>query len=159
MWKWIRHNKVVVVVASIGVCNLLFWTVSLFFGITWMQKGMRRYIVVYRGAVTVELYPASAQAVTKQAPEEWHFGSEKKPPAIIWLHSIRPSRGPFQPSKYDLPLWYPLVPVFIGLAVVSCRKRSHEKCSKCQYDLAGLPVGVPCPECGRPAAQPDKSVI
>ena len=49
-----------------------------------------------------------------------------------------------------VPLWMPLAATLIpgGWLAIRHRRRSG-CCPQCNYDLAGLEPGTPCPECGR----------
>ena len=62
---------------------------------------------------------------------------------------------PFDPTRvplpnFSIPFWL-LIGAFSGLALLLRRQPRRERglCPKCDYDLAGLPPGTPCPECGR----------
>lgn len=44
-------------------------------------------------------------------------------------------------------LWFPLL--LIPGAIRARRRRTRHQCPHCAYDLRGLPLGSPCPECGQ----------
>ncbi len=53
-------------------------------------------------------------------------------------------------SVVAAPFWMPLLATLIPGTILWWRTRHiRGHCRACRYDLSGLPVGAPCPECGR----------
>jgi hypothetical protein len=70
-------------------------------------------------------------------------------PVAWWFESMSGPGG--QVGTVGIPLWMPLAAMIAAgawLAFQHRRRSGH--CPKCDYDLAGLEPGAPCPECGRP---------
>jgi hypothetical protein len=89
----------------------------------------------------------------------WHFWALRYrfAPDLPW----RPYHGAAAPWPAPSPfhsLTFPLWPIPIGVAgfalythglVRGTRRLGLNRCPACRYDLAGLPRGAACPECGR----------
>jgi hypothetical protein len=77
--------------------------------------------------------------------------------AVVLLHRTY-SSIPFDPARLHLPnLSIPLWALIAAFATIAYYLHSRAKsdrglCARCAYNLAGLPAGTPCPECGRAAA-------
>lgn len=74
-------------------------------------------------------------------------------PALYWRFSYE--HGRFGLNILGVPLWVPLLAAALPTAWLWHRDRRGNPrnlpghCGRCGYDLAGLPSGGPCPECGR----------
>ncbi len=76
--------------------------------------------------------------------------------SVGWRHDLFMVRPPQSGHRViGVPLWWiggAMLPV--GLVLVSLgREDLAGACPKCRYNLAGLPVGAPCPECGHTPAR------
>lgn len=112
--------------------------------------------------VTVTFYPSGGGQQQHFTGGAWKHG---------WREGISPIGGPYYERRSPLPItWLPthdsqafseywLIPLWPAPAAAGVAAfflwrsdrfpRGH--CHACGYDRAGLPVGSPCPECGRAA--------
>ncbi len=71
---------------------------------------------------------------------------------IVWAitYALEASRGRARMVWAYTPLWAlaALVPVSAAWSYRRVRRHKPGECRVCRYDLAGLPIGVACPECG-----------
>jgi hypothetical protein len=130
--------------------------------LVWMLTAMHGVdcIVVRAGSIELVHIPLVRDGFGMTAtPVEW----EKVTPRVLvpWVETITPTPG--LAAGTGMPLasasgWKVGVPLFIPIGVLVfaayfARKRllarAKGACRKCGYDLAGLPAGAKCPECGR----------
>ena len=66
----------------------------------------------------------------------------------------------FSSFNIAFPIWFAAVisaaPSALAwrLDLIATRRARRGHCPKCNYDLSGLPLGTPCPECGKAASAP-----
>jgi hypothetical protein len=84
------------------------------------------------------------------------------PLGIVWFPIREPTFGGFlfaaNPMSFVVPFWAIfsldlVVTLLLALRLRALRSRLKFGCIGCGYDLRGVPVGAPCPECGRDASQ------
>lgn len=84
----------------------------------------------------------------------WHMSERQTP--LEWIPVYQ--NHPYGRGIVTLPIWIPVVllsATSFCLAMLQRRLRSVEECHGCGYNLRGLSLQTPCPECGVTAHQMD----
>jgi hypothetical protein len=126
--------------------------------------------VAYGGIGRTELYAAVGEGVVwfscereRDDPSEWGARIDVWPrPYRFWFRFAGAgysciAGAPHRSWTVEIPLWAPALLTGVGLGVPRARRwtrRSASRCLKCDYPLAHLAPGAPCPECGQRAAPP-----
>ncbi|MEX2219112.1 MAG: hypothetical protein WD749_10175 [Phycisphaerales bacterium] len=83
---------------------------------------------------------------TPQNPESFYIAPNSE--ALRWGFGGRYGSSGW---SVTIPLWAIFLPTAAAAALLWRRPRTPGRCRRCGYDLASLPAGAPCPECGRAA--------
>lgn len=142
--RWVRWLKWAAIVLTVGL--LVVWIGSGWWAAGWVRNPPGTGFWVESGRV------AAYWNEEVLADFGWKFRRCVSPFKWWW-------NGYWYKPKHVLilaiPLWIPL-PLTIGTAAYLWRRdrlaRRPGHCPACGYDLAGLPPGRPCPECGRGVA-------
>jgi hypothetical protein len=105
----------------------------------------------------LRLHRSAIRPLGMVVPPGWHGSIVRIPPMqrMIWRPSYQSDPTPPLSGSdvfVTIPLWIVLVVAAIPTGLLWWRDRKRRgpgACVKCGYDLKGLAVGAPCPECGR----------
>ena len=153
-----RGAKWAGVVALVLLASLLLASRFWFLGyVKWLSHG-EAYVTAYRGVFTIAWTPpgsAPGRVSSDWLVDGWHVDAEQAAKRRLdWL--LRPYH--YRSSDHGsilIPMWMPWLLVAVPTMWLWWRDRRRFApglCQRCGYDLAGLPAGAACPECGRGAA-------
>lgn len=138
---------------AVGLVGI-FTTVSIPLGVL----SFWRQVSLYAGPASLTIEHATSRLTIERHPvfPLWGFTAiQTRQQRDRWWFSVRTESRPDWALDIYFPAWFgPALSVTgVALLVRRCPRSSRHRCASCGYALAGLPIDVPCPECGGPSAR------
>jgi len=149
------------ILIAFGLLTAALWVVS-----GWYSPGIqlgRVHVGVHRGL----LVASSSYSVVAAGPRDvpatefvWAKGADDAVGFQLSFNELPPELASAARMYQVVPAAIPLWPIWLlsltgGAILNRWDRRAHllksGRCRSCGYPLAGLPPGVPCPECGKAA--------